>query len=67
MKSKQGMLVLLVLAAVRIISILRIAIDFCYGTQLISPLMLLLDILNAMVWLTAPAVNWLRYGRKKDK
>lgn len=67
MKSKKGMFALLALATVCIISIVRIVVDFCYRMEFISPLMLLLNILNAMIWLTAFAVNWLRYGRKKDK
>lgn len=49
-----------------IISIIRIFIDFNYGIEKISPLIPVLDIVSAIVWVICIVVNCVLY-KKKDR
>ena len=49
-----------------IISIIRILIDFNYGIERISPLIPVLDIASAIVWVICIVVNCVLY-QKKDR
>ena len=47
-----------------IISIIRILIDFNYGIERISPLIPVLDIASAIVWVICIVVNCVLYQKK---
>ena len=66
MNRKARLVALIVFGMAFIISIIRIFIDFNYGIEKMNPLIPVLDIASAIVWVIAMIVNGILY-LKKDK
>ena len=66
MSRKVRLCAIIVFIIALIISIIRILIDFNYGIERISPLIPVLDIASAVVWVICIVVNCSRY-QKKDR
>ena len=66
MSRKVRLCAIIVFIIALIISIIRILIDFNYGIERISPLIPVLDIASAIVWVICIVVNCVLY-QKKDR
>lgn len=66
MSRKVRLCAIIVFIIALIISIVRIFIDFNYGIEKISPLILVFDVASAIVWVICIVVNCILY-LKKDK
>lgn len=66
MNRKVRLFAMIVFIMAFIVSIVRIFIDFNYGTEKMNPLIPVLDIASAIVWVICMIVNCILY-LKKDK
>ena len=66
MNKKVRLSAIIVFIMTLIISIIRVFIDFSYGIDKISPLILVFDIVSVIVWIICIVVNCSLY-LKKDK
>ena len=64
MSRKVRLCAIIVFIIALIISIIRILIDFNYGIERISPLIPVLDIASAIVWVICIVVNCVLYQKK---
>ena len=66
MNRKVSLFAMIVFIMAFIVSIVRIFIDFNYGIEKMNPLIPVLDIASAIVWVICMIVNCILY-LKKDK